>query len=149
MLQALPTTTLTCVSHPAPPVPPPSVQGDSGFVIFRGKKVIARSKPLQHYFDCPLQFGAHPEYVDATDTAEQADLYQVAVQPGDIIVAGASRLGGREAEGKDAQECPTQEWGERRGAPGALQPREEVVAALHYARKRRSVNNTMASHGPW
>ena len=102
MPQALPTTTVTCVPHPAPPVPPPSVQGDSGFVIFRGKQVIARSKPLQHYFDCPLQFGAHPEYVDATDTAEQADLYQVAVQPGDIVVAGASRLTGLEAEGKDA-----------------------------------------------
>ncbi len=64
------------------------MQGDSGFIIIRHKKIIARSKPLQHYFDCPLQFGAFPEYVDATDTVEQADLYEINVQPGDIIVAG-------------------------------------------------------------
>lgn len=66
--------------------------GDSGFVLIRQKRIIARSKPLQHYFDCPLQFGAFPEYVEATDTAEQADVYQIAVQPGDMIVAGSDGL---------------------------------------------------------
>ena len=34
--------------------------GDSGFIVIRNGKVFARSKPLQHYFDCPLQFGAYP-----------------------------------------------------------------------------------------
>lgn len=56
-----------------------------------GGCIWARSRPLQHYFDCPLQFGAYPEFVEATDTAEQADYYSTQVQPGDIIVAGARR----------------------------------------------------------
>ena len=54
--------------------------------------VIARSRPLQHYFDCPLQFGCFPEYVEATDTAEMADLYRVPLLPGDILVTGSDGL---------------------------------------------------------
>ncbi|GAX73580.1 hypothetical protein CEUSTIGMA_g1031.t1 [Chlamydomonas eustigma] len=66
--------------------------GDSGFIVVRGGKVIAKSKPLQHYFDCPLQFGCYPDYVEATDTADMADLYRVPLQPGDIVVAGSDGL---------------------------------------------------------
>lgn len=66
--------------------------GDSGFVVIRNSKVFARSKPLQHYFDCPLQFGAYPEYVEATDTADMADLYRVPLHEGDVIVAGSDGL---------------------------------------------------------
>ena len=62
--------------------------GDSGFLVIRKGKVLTKSRPLQHYFDCPLQFGAFPEYVEATDTADMADLYTVYLCPGDIIVAG-------------------------------------------------------------
>ncbi|KAG1653582.1 hypothetical protein FOA52_010134 [Chlamydomonas sp. UWO 241] len=29
--------------------------GDSGFIVIRGPKIVARSRALQHYFDCPLQ----------------------------------------------------------------------------------------------
>ncbi len=64
----------------------------------RGGKVVARSKPLQHYFDCPLQFGAFPEFVEATDTAAEADGYSIPLAPGDVIVAGemrSKRGGGR------------------------------------------------------
>lgn len=66
------------------------MQGDSGFVVIRDKKEIVKSKPLQHYFDCPLQFGAFPEYVEATDTADMADVYSIALKPGDVIIAGES-----------------------------------------------------------
>lgn len=66
--------------------------GDSGFIVIRGGKIIARSKPLQHYFDCPLQLGCYPDFVEATDTADMADLYRVPLQPGDIIVAGSDGL---------------------------------------------------------
>lgn len=68
-------------------------QGDSGFVVIRDGKELIKSKPLQHYFDCPLQFGAFPEYVEATDTAEMADLYNIALRPYDIIVAGGGACG--------------------------------------------------------
>ncbi len=62
-------------------------------VVRDGKEVI-RSKPLQHYFDCPLQFGAFPEFVEATDTADMADLYSITLKPGDVIVAGGWAGGG-------------------------------------------------------
>lgn len=52
----------------------------------RAGEVVARSRPQQHYFDCPLQLGCHPTYVDATDTARDADVTEVALQDGDIIV---------------------------------------------------------------
>lgn len=61
-------------------------------VVRDGKEVI-RSKPLQHYFDCPLQFGAFPEFVEATDTADMADLYSITLKPGDVIVAGGCAEG--------------------------------------------------------
>ncbi|KXZ57082.1 hypothetical protein GPECTOR_5000g1309 [Gonium pectorale] len=67
-------------------------RGDSGFVVVRNGRELIRSKPLQHYFDCPLQFGAFPEFVEATDTADMADLYNIALRPGDIIVAGTDGL---------------------------------------------------------
>ena len=66
--------------------------GDSGFIVIRKSKVFARSKPLQHYFDCPLQFGAYPEYVEATDTADMADLYRIPLHEGDLIIAGSDGL---------------------------------------------------------
>jgi protein phosphatase PTC7 len=47
-----------------------------------------RSSPKQHFFDCPLQFGAYPEHVDDTDTADDAEIYQLPVLPGDVIIAG-------------------------------------------------------------
>ncbi|GLC40993.1 hypothetical protein PLESTB_000954400 [Pleodorina starrii] len=66
--------------------------GDSGFVVIRDGKELVRSKPLQHYFDCPLQFGAFPEFVEATDTADMADIYSIALRPGDVIIAGSDGL---------------------------------------------------------
>jgi protein phosphatase PTC7 len=51
--------------------------------------VVAQSRPLEHYFDCPLQFGAWPDFVDATDTSTDAELYTVPLAVGDVIIAGA------------------------------------------------------------
>ncbi|KAI8465998.1 MAG: phosphatase 2C-like domain-containing protein [Monoraphidium minutum] len=66
--------------------------GDSGFVVARKGAIVARSRPLQHWFDCPFQMGAYPEFVDATDTAANADIFEVPLQPGDVIVAGSDGL---------------------------------------------------------
>ena len=51
-----------------------------------------RSPPLQHFFDCPLQFAAFPDFTSATDNAEDAGLYDLPVQEGDLIVAGTDGL---------------------------------------------------------
>jgi protein phosphatase PTC7 len=66
------------------------VQGDSGFIVVRNGKIAMRSSPKQHFFDCPLQFGAYPEFVDGTDTADDAEIFHLPVQPGDIVVAGGA-----------------------------------------------------------
>lgn len=65
-----------------------AVQGDSGFVVVRQGQIVLRSSPKQHFFDCPLQFGSYPEHVDDTDTADDAEIYQLPVLPGDVIIAG-------------------------------------------------------------
>jgi hypothetical protein len=61
--------------------------------VLRGGKVVVRSSPLQHFFDCPLQFGAFPEHVEATDSADNAEIFNLPVQLGDVIIAGQCRRG--------------------------------------------------------
>ncbi|KAL4538463.1 hypothetical protein Ndes2526B_g03235 [Nannochloris sp. 'desiccata'] len=60
--------------------------GDSGFLIIRNGEIFFRSPVLQHFFDCPFQFGAAPEYTPATDYVEDAAVFRVAVQPGDVLI---------------------------------------------------------------
>jgi len=66
--------------------------GDSGFVVIRDGQIIHRTTPAQHFFDCPLQFGAYPEYVDGTDTAADAELQTLEVCGGDVIVMASDGL---------------------------------------------------------
>lgn len=66
--------------------------GDSGFLLVRNGREVFRSPALQHFFDCPLQFAAYPDYTSATDTADDAGIYEVPVKAGDVIVAGTDGL---------------------------------------------------------
>lgn len=50
--------------------------------------MIYQSIPQQHFFDCPRQLGAFPEYCDGTDTSDDADEYIYDVIPDDIIIMG-------------------------------------------------------------
>lgn len=68
------------------------LQGDSGFLLMRSGNVVFRSPALQHFFDCPLQFAAFPDYTNATDTSDDAGLYELPLQVGDILVAGTDGL---------------------------------------------------------
>ena len=74
------------ISHPV------LLQGDSGFMLVRSGRVVYRSPILQHFFDCPLQFGAAPDYSESTDTAEDAAVAELQVQPGDVLLAGSDGL---------------------------------------------------------
>lgn len=68
------------------------MQGDSGFALFRNKELIFQSSPLQHFFDCPYQFAACPDFTDDTDRAEDAVNYELELQSGDVIVAATDGL---------------------------------------------------------
>ena len=68
------------------------LQGDSGFMLVRDRKVVYRSPVLQHFFDCPLQFGAVPDFSESTDSAEDAAIAELQVQPGDVLLAGSDGL---------------------------------------------------------
>ena len=68
------------------------LQGDSGFMLVRERKVLYRSPVLQHFFDCPLQFGAVPDFSESTDSAEDAAVAELQVQPGDVLLAGSDGL---------------------------------------------------------
>lgn len=67
-------------------------QGDSGFMLVREGEVVFKSPVLQHFFDCPLQFGACPDFSESTDSAEDAAVFELAVQPGDVLLAGSDGL---------------------------------------------------------
>lgn len=66
--------------------------GDSGFILVRNGTVVFKTRALEHFFDCPYQLGAFPDYTDATDTVDDAEVHDVPVQPGDVIVAGSDGL---------------------------------------------------------
>ena len=66
--------------------------GDSGFIVVRNKEAVFQTPHQEHFFDCPYQLGAAPEYVEATDTAEDAMQFRVKVMEGDYIVMGTDGL---------------------------------------------------------
>ncbi|KAK9797372.1 hypothetical protein WJX73_006528 [Symbiochloris irregularis] len=66
--------------------------GDSGFMVVRRGQTIFRSEPQEHFFDCPYQFAASPEFAPNTDHVDSAAVVEVELQAGDIIVAGTDGL---------------------------------------------------------
>ncbi|KAK9815581.1 hypothetical protein WJX72_006209 [[Myrmecia] bisecta] len=78
--------------------------GDSGYAVFRQGRLVFRTPPLQHFFDCPYQFGSCPDFTTATDNASDAEVALVALQEGDVIVAGTDGLW------DNVQEAEIQQW---------------------------------------
>jgi len=66
--------------------------GDSGFIVVRDGEIVLKTEPQQHFFDCPYQLGAAPEYVPETDYASDARRFRTKLQPGDCIVMGTDGL---------------------------------------------------------
>lgn len=69
-----------------------SLQGDSGFAVFRKGALLFQSKPLQHFFDCPYQFASCPDFTEDTDRPEDASEYELQLTSGDVIVAATDGL---------------------------------------------------------
>lgn len=74
----------------------------------------------------PLQtpkLGAYPEFVDDTDTAAQAEVYEVPLQHGDIIVAGSDGLWDNAYEAEILGRLPRSAEGAQVRAPPRRMPR--------------------------
>lgn len=59
--------------------------GDSGFRVFRDGALIFSSPDLEHSFNCPYQLGC-ARYVPNTDKAEDGQIFEMDVAPGDLVV---------------------------------------------------------------
>jgi len=63
--------------------------GDSGFLVFRGGRVVHRSHEQQHYFNTPFQLSLPPSELATevlSDAPESADRYEFSVEDGDVIL---------------------------------------------------------------
>ena len=49
-------------------------------MLVREGKIVYRSPVLQHFFDCPLQFGAVPDFSESTDSVEDAAVAELQVE---------------------------------------------------------------------
>jgi protein phosphatase PTC7 len=62
--------------------------GDSGFVVIRDGRILLRSRPQQHYFNCPYQLSSKQDSSRLAD----ADVGEVAAKEGDIVILGTDGL---------------------------------------------------------
>lgn len=65
--------------------------GDSGIRVMRDGKFVFASRVQQHAFNMPFQL-AHPDLLPGTDTADDADVYQVELRADDVILMGTDGL---------------------------------------------------------
>nr|CAB3447316.1 unnamed protein product [Digitaria exilis] len=63
--------------------------GDSGFVVFRDGRVVRRSRPQQHRFNCPYQLSSKRDGVVAIALAEAGE---VPAKDGDVVVVATDGL---------------------------------------------------------
>ncbi|GBG59274.1 hypothetical protein CBR_g32289 [Chara braunii] len=61
--------------------------GDSGFILIRKGRTVFKSPPQQHSFNFPYQLGS-----GGSDSPESAEMYGIAVAPGDVIIVGTDGL---------------------------------------------------------
>lgn len=61
--------------------------GDCGLRLLRNGEVVFGTPPLQHYFDCPFQFGS-----ESTDRASDSLAYELELADGDTIVMASDGL---------------------------------------------------------
>ena len=67
--------------------------GDSGFLIIRNQKIFLQSSEHQHQFNYPYQLGRDFEgNPHGTDRPTDAEIYQVNLEMGDIVVMGSDGL---------------------------------------------------------
>lgn len=61
--------------------------GDCGLRILRNGEIVFGTPPLQHFFDCPFQFGS-----ESTDRAADSLAYELEMADGDVVVMASDGL---------------------------------------------------------
>ncbi|KAF8692926.1 hypothetical protein HU200_039286 [Digitaria exilis] len=64
--------------------------GDSGFVVFRDGLILRRSRPQQHYFNCPYQLSSERD--GSADEVADAEVGEVPAKEGDVVVVATDGL---------------------------------------------------------
>ncbi|KAF8768853.1 hypothetical protein HU200_007417 [Digitaria exilis] len=64
--------------------------GDSGFVVFRDGRILRRSRPQQHYFNCPYQLSSERD--GSADEVADAEVGKVPAKEGDVVVVATDGL---------------------------------------------------------
>ncbi|CAN6238737.1 unnamed protein product [Urochloa humidicola] len=62
--------------------------GDSAFAVLRGGRIVHRSLPQQHYFNCPYQLTSDGD----GDSLAKAKVGDMPVEDGDVVVVGTDGL---------------------------------------------------------
>ncbi|EFJ43633.1 hypothetical protein VOLCADRAFT_96188 [Volvox carteri f. nagariensis] len=65
--------------------------GDSGCRVVRRGSLVLATSAQEHQFNMPYQM-AHPDNLPDTDTAEDAQMYQLALEPGDVVILATDGL---------------------------------------------------------
>tara|TARA_Y100000310_G_scaffold335211_1_gene416697 strand:- start:3152 stop:3901 length:750 start_codon:yes stop_codon:yes gene_type:complete len=67
--------------------------GDSGFMVIRNEKILLESAEQQHQFNYPYQLGMGKDgQPHGTDRPEDAEVYKMQLEKGDIVVMGTDGL---------------------------------------------------------
>lgn len=61
--------------------------GDSGLRVLRGGRICFATPVLQHFFDCPFQYGS-----ESSDSTADAEAFEVQLAAGDCLVMGSDGL---------------------------------------------------------
>jgi len=61
--------------------------GDSTLLVIRNDNIVARSKEIVHYFDCPFQLAE-----DSPDRPKDGTKFKRLMQPGDVILMGSDGI---------------------------------------------------------
>ncbi|GIM16906.1 hypothetical protein Vretimale_19473, partial [Volvox reticuliferus] len=65
--------------------------GDSGCRVVRRGSLVLATSAQEHQFNMPYQM-AHPDNLPDTDTAADAQMYQLALEPGDVVILATDGL---------------------------------------------------------
>eukprot|EP00873_Tetraselmis_striata_P021380 jgi/Tetstr1/441644/TSEL_029869.t1 len=118
--------------------------GDCGFRVVRGSGALVKSKPQQHEFNMPFQL-AWSKVLPDTDTAMDAQLYELEVQEDDVLVFGSDGL----FDNMWDEELTTIVQDFTRNTPKPYSNEDAAALAKKLAEKAAQNSTTPEYRSPW